>query len=211
MPDPREGGVRRRVPADIPGKFEPPGRGRRRDYTAQTPGGAPWAAPAELEGGSAPGIGRELSVPPWFDTRPPLAQEIGPVRAFQPGFTAANTPAPIPGSAFTLPASRIGVIRSLSFAVNNLLLTSAITFTVRINQSPVQGWARIPIFQVASPFLTTAYGPDETWIYVPESSTVDVEVNVTDAGTYQLGADYHGWHVDTGLNALYEEAYRLNA
>ena len=195
-------------PPDSPGKQEAPAGG-------VGPGGSSGMGGHGLPPGGAPGgvpFARGIktfSIPPWFEVRPPVAREIGTVRAVGTLLTLGNTPVILPGSAFQLPDARAGVIRSFGIQVNNLLLTSQIFWTLKFGGSPVQGWSNLTLFPTPVPFFGENYGPGETVIQVPEGSQIEVEVNVLDAGTYQMGVAYHGWHVPMKMATLQEELYQV--
>ena len=204
MPDPRSPGGRE-APPDAQSKHHPPRGG------TTSGGGGGW-------GGQGPGVGGAASpdapiqrihtVPPWFDVRPPSAREIGPLRALQAGFTAANTPALLP-FAFTLPSARTGTIKSFGIQASNLLLTSQIFWTIFFDNTPVQGFSDVSLYPAAALVSGLSWEPSEVNLIVPEASTITRGGNVLDGGTYQLGAELHGWHVASKLHALTESLYRV--
>lgn len=118
--------------------------------------------------------------------------------------TAANTPQELGGSfPFTLPSGSVGVVRSLVLQVNQLLATSDLRWRLKINSSPVSGWNDLTVFPRAAASFSLAYGPEETFIEVPEAARLSLEVEVLDAGTYTMGASLHGWY----YNQAYEETF----
>lgn len=181
-----------KVPSDIPRRLSGKGRAS----------GGPAGSGSFSSGGASPGPGpgfnpgppTTINVPvPWV-VRPPSAREIN-IDASGTGYNNANTPQTIAGSAFTLPADNVGIIRSVVLSVNTLLTTSLLTWTLRFNGVPVEGWAGLTIFPRNAGSFSQAFGPDETFIFVPEQTTIDVQIGVdaTDANTYQAGVSYHGW------------------
>lgn len=172
--------------------------------------GAPGIIPLPRAPGRLPAPVRRINVPvPWV-VRPPEAREIN-IDASDTGFNAGNTPQVIAGSAFSLPSNHVGVLRSIVLSVNTLLPTSALTWTVRFNQIDVEGWQGLTIFPRNAGSVSVAYGPDETMVMVPESTAIDVEINVlaADANTYQAGVTYHGWSYPKRLADTFAGLYRL--
>jgi len=205
MPDPRSP-AGPQAPPDIATKNQPPTGGR--GFSGGGGGGFGGSGP----GGGLPSapIQKTYTVPPWFEVRPPSAREIGPLRGFQAGYTALNTPAVLPGTlTFTLPPARTGVIKSFGIQATNLLLTSLVFWTIMIDNSPVEGFTDVSLYPAALPLSMLGWGPDETNLIVPEASTITVGVNVLDGGAYQLGAELHGWHVASKLVTLTENLYRI--
>lgn len=205
MPDPRSP-AGPQAPPDMETKNLPP-----RGGVGSGGGGGGWSGTGPGVGGAASPsepIQRIHTVPPWFDVRPPSAREIGPLRALQAGFTAANTPAVLP-FAFTLPSARTGAIKSFGIQASNLLLTSQIFWTIFFNEIPVQGFTDVSLYPAAAVVSGLNWEPSEVNLIVPEASVITVGVNVLDGGTYQLGAELHGWHVASKLHALTESLYRV--
>lgn len=161
-----------------------------REPIAFTPGGTPILP----TGGGPYAGGGALTLPPYY-VRPPVASDMNR-NASGTGFTALNTPAVLPGSVFQLPPDNIGIIRSVVLSVNTLLVTSSLFWRIRFNAVPVSGWDALTVFPRAAGSVSEAYGPEETFIFVPVGGTIDILIDVTDAGTYQAGASYHGWYYD---------------
>jgi len=202
MPDPRsEPG--QQAPPDQAGKSLIPVGGGQSRGGGGIPRGQPLGAGAGGQGGQQQ---KTYTIPPWFDVRPPEAREIGPFQGFQAGYTIGNTPAVIPNTAFQLPTARTGVIKSFGMQINNLLLTSQVFWTLLFNNVPVQGWTRLNLFPTPAPFFGRSY---DRSIFVPEGSLIQVQIDVLDAGTYQCGCSYSGWHVATKTVALAETLYKL--
>lgn len=109
------------------------------------------------------------------------------------GFNAAGTPAVIPGSQFTIPQNHVGVIRSVTLSLNNMVATTAIAWTLFMDGTPVAGWSNLTLFPRVAGYAAVAFGPGETFIPITEGAPLEWRVNVTDANTYQAGVSYHGW------------------
>jgi hypothetical protein len=97
-------------------------------------------------------------------------------------------------AALQMPSRSRGVIRDYTVDIANLLPTSGITFTLRINGVPVAGW-RYAQFPFASPHVGVSLiaFSDRNYVEVPNGATVDVLVSVTDAVAYFVGVDFAGW------------------
>lgn len=96
------------------------------------------------------------------------------------------------GTVFQVPTQNVMVIRELTFSANNTLITSDITFRLRINGVAVEGYT-IKLFPRAAASVSSTFTSDSTVVHVPESSVVDITVQVADAGAYQVGANWRGW------------------
>lgn len=196
-----------RVPSDIPG------RGMGRSTASGAPGGAAFSSSSFQSAGPPPAPlppARSMEVPVPWGIRPPMAREIT-VNASGTGFTNANTPAVIAGSAFTIPADNVGVLRSLVLSVNTLLTTSLLAWVLRFAGNPVEGWANLTVFPRNAGSVSDAYGPEETYIFVPEGTTIDVQILVQpgDANTYQAGVAYHGWSYPKRLADQFANIYQF--
>ena len=173
--------------------------------------GAPRGATASSPGrGGAPAAGGGMNVDSPFKTKPPRGIDFNPA-GFNTGLNNVTTPAVIPGTAYTIPAASVGVIRSVVLTVNNLLLTSQILWRLRFNQAPVPGWHALTVTPGAVAYFLYSWGSGETFITVPPDTTIDVEfvVQAGDAAAYVAGAAYHGWFFDKALADAAERAYQL--
>lgn len=188
----------RKTPLDMPGK----GAGKK-GRGGFVPSG-PWAGGASSAPEPAPS--QDISIAPPWEVRPAMAREIN-VDASGTGFVSGTTL--IPGSPFTVPAQNLGIIRSVVLSLNNMLTTSAISWTLRSNGSAIEGWNQITIFPRNAGSVSVAYGPDETYIYLEEGVTVDAQVTVgaADPNAYQAGVTLHGWTYPKRLAQLFGNLY----
>lgn len=99
-----------------------------------------------------------------------------------------------PNSVFTIPVGNVAIIRSLTFNVNNIVATSVIQFKLLFNGSPVQGYDQINIFPRVAASVSVSFTADDTYINVPDACRISVQVSVTDAVAYTVGADFKGWY-----------------
>lgn len=81
-------------------------------------------------------------------------------------------------------------IASVVFYVMNLLATSNITFTLQINGVSVPGYNVVPIFPGAASRVSSG---GDSFINVPDGSTVQAFYSNGDGGTYTVGVQYTGW------------------
>ena len=96
------------------------------------------------------------------------------------------------GATFQIPSQNVAVIRELNFNVNNMLITSDITFRVLFNEGPVEGYT-FKIFPRAAASISVAFPAESTVLHVPEATRVSLTVQVADAGVYQVGCSWRGW------------------
>ena len=101
------------------------------------------------------------------------------------------------------PQNSIGYIRSIQFDINDVVATTLVTFSLLFNEAPVPGWNNIRVFPRVASSVSISYGPEETFIRVPDGQTIALRVTVTDANTYVVGALYHGWHFSKSLAGDY--------
>lgn len=121
------------------------------------------------------------------------------------GRTAANTPAQL--ASFAIPANTVAVIRSISILANGLLVTSNILWALKFNDSAVSGWNTLTINPRAAGSVEVSWTPEETFIRVPEGTTISFDATVLDGGTYQVSVSAHGWFYSTALDAIAASAY----
>lgn len=98
-----------------------------------------------------------------------------------------------------LPQNAVGVIRSFTTFVNDLLVSSDISFVLRFNDAPVPGHNDLFIFPRIASNAATFFAPEDTVIRAPQGAKIDFQVIVRDAGTYDLGIDYRGWFMASGV------------
>lgn len=92
-----------------------------------------------------------------------------------------------------------GVVRELSYSINDVLLTTNVTFAFRFNQAPQDGFRRT-IFPKVVATDVIAFDPPTTVIKIPLGASMDVLVTVADAQTYSVNVFYRGWWYDGILN-----------
>jgi hypothetical protein len=65
------------------------------------------------------------------------------------------------------------------------------------------------VFPRSAASVSRAFTAGETQIPIPLAATIDVLIEVRDAGSYQAGASYGGWHYDQGIGRVFDDAYRV--
>jgi hypothetical protein len=134
---------------------------------------------------------------------PPNASDLR-VQGANPGQVAAAGTVIL--GTFRVPTGFVAVIRQVTFTINGLLVSSVIDFGVRLNGAVPTGWNYRPFGTAAALFAFTS--PDSTTIFVPRGGLIEAIVRVTDAGTYDLGADLYGWIYPVAAEDVYRKAYQ---
>lgn len=203
LPLPSRNRKRPAVPSKIltrgMGKASRGGWGSGRMSPSPGPGGQPMPSPQP----------QGVAVPLPWDIRPPGAREINR-DTNATGINAGTSPFVLPGATFTLPDDHVGIIRSVVLSVNNMVVTSQLSWGFFQNRSAVEGWSNLTIFPRAAGSVSVAYGPSETFIFLPEQTTLTVRVTVAaaDALTYQAGVSFHGWSYPKALAERFARIYR---
>lgn len=171
-------------------------------------GGGGFAAGGGGGGGGlppSPSIGNVVISPPTVE-RPPEATDFNTFGTLA-SRDNANTPAFFPTAQFIIPATNVGVVRSVSILANALLTTSDIRWTLFSNRSPVPGWTELTINPRSAGSVEVSWGPFETFIPVDEGATLEWQVTVLDAGTYQVSVAMHGWFYPSRIAGNFQGAY----
>lgn len=148
--------------------------------------------------GSPAARGGELTKLPARFMPPPTAWDFSASanQSVGPGPTTVEL------TSFTIPRGSVGVVRSITFNINNMLLTTVVSIALTINQGVAPGWS-YNIHPRAAASVAISFGPEETFIKVPDGSVIGFLVTLTDAGTYTMGGLFHGWHFSKSVAAEY--------
>ena len=148
--------------------------------------------------GSPQARGGELSKLPARFMPPPTAQD------FSASASQAVGPGPVVATIanFTIPRGSVGVVRSIVFNINNMLATTIVSLALTLNQGVASGWS-YNVFPRAAASVALSFGPEETYIKVPDGSLVGFLVTLTDGGTYLIGGTFHGWHFSKSVAEEY--------
>lgn len=102
--------------------------------------------------------------------------------------TLLNLPAP--GSVLQLPPRHVGVIRTVAININDLTAADDLSFSLRINGTPVAGFGNLRVFPRAATSIERAW---DTRILIPDGGTVDITFTNGNGGLHLVGATYTGW------------------
>lgn len=112
---------------------------------------------------------------------------------------ANANPVLLPGGSFTLPATNIGFLRSLTLTVAPNLAVQNVRWFLFVNGSPAPGWADLRAAAFAAAASSVNFGPDETRIIIPAGATVETFVQVLDANAYDISMSGHGWSMPESI------------
>ena len=101
---------------------------------------------------------------------------------------AGNTVIPV---SFTLPPTFVGYLQIFGIYVLNPTASQDVTFTLRINQGPVQGWDNIKFPPGVANFVVQNFG--DLQVRIPDGGVVDVLVTNNSANAWTVGAKIAGW------------------
>ena len=129
---------------------------------------------------------------------PPTAQDF----VASANVSVGPGPVTVNIASFTIPRGSVGVIRSINFNINSMLVTTVVAFALMLNQGVAPGWS-VNVFPRVAASVSISFGPEETFIKVPDGSLVDLRITLTDAGTYLIGSTFHGWHFSKSVAEEY--------
>lgn len=92
--------------------------------------------------------------------------------------------------AITLPPGNIGIIRSVTISITDMLTTTDVSFTLFINGGPVGGYGGLKMTPRVSPYVSNSF---DTFIRVPDRAKIQVGFSNIDGGTYVVGCAIGGW------------------
>lgn len=136
-------------------------------------------------------IPRAAQVPPFWQFKPPegidfFAKMTGTLAAGA-GSILVLTPSPL----LRILPDYAGVVAGVTIFVNAPLATLDITFSLRNNGGPVQGWDQLEPFATAANAIII---PFPGTLQIPGGSQLDVLVtNNSAAGPWDVGANIAGW------------------
>lgn len=94
------------------------------------------------------------------------------------------------GITLDVPPNNIGIIRSLTLSISDMLTTTVVTWTVNVNGGPAPGYFNLSMYPRVSPFVSNAF---DSFIHIPQGGKVRVVFTNTDGGSYTVGASIGGW------------------
>lgn len=143
---------------------------------------------------AGPGAGFLRTIPPPLQVLPPNGVDFNRGGNLA-GATSATTPAVVGAASYTVPQGSVGYLKSFDVQVSNLLPTSDIRFSLRIDGGSIPGWDDLFILPGNIAVFVKSWGPDELFLELPPAKTLDIAVTIADGGTYDIGAALHGWTV----------------
>lgn len=125
----------------------------------------------------------------------PDAQEFNPsgsasTAAVQTDIEIALTPTIFNGTN-QIPKGAIGVIRGFSIYITNMLTTTTVSWTLRVNGAPAGGYGALTMFPRAQSFVGNSF---DCFIRIPNGAVISVTYSNPDGGTYVVGASISGWY-----------------
>jgi hypothetical protein len=149
-------------------------------------GGPPVSTPVNQD---APTVGRTLFLPLPEDSPIPDAQEFNALGSVATAIVQSNIDIPLL-PLIVVPASYKAVIRGVSIYINNMLATTNVTWTVRVNNNPIPGYSGLSIFPRVAPFVGNSFDAEYRF---EGPATVTVSFSNIDGGAYTVGAAISGW------------------
>lgn len=133
---------------------------------------------------------------PWWVEKIPSAQDFN-VQDFAITLGAGvGSQATSTGLNFKLPSAFIGVIQLFGIYILTPDATTAIQFTLRVNQMPVSGWDNIQFPPGAANFVVQNFS--DLRVKVPQGGVVDVLItNLAATGPWTVGGKVAGWYNPT--------------
>lgn len=104
------------------------------------------------------------------------------------GITAA--PIAITNATFTIPDSTFGRLSGVTLYVNDMTPTTAISWTVFINQGSPSGFTAMTMFPRAATSVSNSF---DAFVLFEGPAIVKVVYSQTDAGLNLIGAAFSGW------------------
>lgn len=127
--------------------------------------------------------------PPWV-YKLPASQDFNSNR-FDLALAAAAGATVIPVT-FDMPPTFVGYLQIFGIYILSPTALQDITFTLRINNGPVQGWDNIKFPPGVANFVVQNFG--DLQVPIPDSAHVDVLVTNNNANAFTVGAKIAGWY-----------------
>jgi hypothetical protein len=145
-------------------------------------------APPPKPEGTLDMLPKVLNIPlPWLDPIPD-AQFFNVMG--QEDSVGAVTQEFITGASMTIGKGNIGVLRSFTVYVNDMLPTTDIQFTLMVAGGPAPGFGQIKMFPRTAASVANTF---ECVIFLPTEAKIDAYFTQVDGGTYKVGVAYSGW------------------
>lgn len=117
----------------------------------------------------------------------PAAQEFNPVvsKATSAVETSVDT-----GLSVQVPPNNVAIIRGFTIFITNMVATTNVSYTLRVNGTPQPGFSNVSIFPRAAPYVGNGF---DAMIRVPQGGLVTATYSNGDGGTYTIGVAVSGW------------------
>lgn len=92
-----------------------------------------------------------------------------------------------------LPQGNVGRISSVIISITDMLPTTVVTFTLRINSAPVPGYANIAMTPRTAPYVSNTFSAPACRVLVPQGGQISAVFTNTDGGSYVVGMVVGGW------------------
>lgn len=159
---------------------------------------APHGAPAAP--GAAPALRAATVLFPPDVVMPPEATYIYAQGSANVGPGPASWTPPA-GIITQIPSGSIGVLKLVAFQVLNMLATTDIDYSLRVNGGAVPGIGALTM--IGRPAAYVEQESDNLTVRAPENALVDALVTVNDGGTYTVGFRYEGWYYPRAVAERY--------
>jgi hypothetical protein len=151
------------------------------------------ASPPNLRpiGNGGPGdvvMGKALVLPLPEDSPIPDAHEFN-VQGSIASAVAQNNIL-VPNTTVNIPALNMGVLTGVSIYIDNMLLATNVTYTVRYNGAPIPGYTGLTMFPRVAPFVGNTFASKYRF---NGEGVLDVIFSNIDGGAYVVGAALSGW------------------
>lgn len=90
-----------------------------------------------------------------------------------------------------LPENSVGMIRSFSQYVNDMVAGDDIAWSILIDDVPAENWGDVTMFPTIASFRTVN---DDPAIHLPEGARIVIRLNNRSGLAKRIGASYSGWH-----------------
>lgn len=128
--------------------------------------------------------------PPWV-YKLPMSKDFN--RNVYTSVLAAGVGATVIPVSFDMPPSFVGFCQIFGIYALSPLATTDITFSLRINQGPVEGWENVTLPPGATNLTLQNFS--DLQVRMPDACTLDVIVtNNSAAGPWTVGAKIAGWY-----------------
>lgn len=142
-------------------------------------------------------LGKNLSLPPWDQAKPPTAQDFytfTPTLLVLPaGVNSQVSTTAATGGVFQLAGENIGVLQTVIFTIDAPAATMAIRFTVFMNGGGIPGLTNIGFPPITAG--TFAFPINSTWQLVPGAILGVTFTNLAATGPWSVGVVLSGYQV----------------